>query len=241
MKTVFITGISGLLGTNLAHSFLEQGYKVTGLVRNKNSYKGNSHPALELVEGSLFGDLSETLRQADIVVHAAAETRQCLSGYEHYYSINRNATVLLYYASVNCNVKHFIYISTANTSGYGTEQEPGAEDTPVKCPFDKSLYAKSKLAAEDFLMGTANKMKVTILNPTFMLGAYDSKPSSGKIILMGWNKRIVAYPPGGKNFVYVKDVAQAALLCIEKGGDREKYLITGENLSYRYFLQSYQV
>lgn len=235
MKTVFLTGISGLLGTNLAHQLLATGHKVIGLVRKKESYLGLNHPNLTLFEGSLFSDLTQVLKDVQIVVHAAAETRQCLKSYSQYYNINRNATILLYNTALFCNVEHFIYISTANTSGYGSSEQPGDENTPVKSPFDKSLYAKSKLEAERYLLCSANKMKVNILNPTFMIGAWDSKPSSGRIILMGWNKRIAFFPPGGKNFVHVEDVAKAVLRCIDYGKPGEKYIIAGDNLSYHEF------
>lgn len=235
MKTVFLTGISGLLGTNLAHQLLAAGYKVIGLVRKKESYHGLNHPNLILLEGNLFSDFSEVLQEVDIVIHAAAETRQSLSKYSHYYQINCNATIFLYNTSVHCKVAHFIYISTANTSGYGTKEFPGTENTAVKSPFDQSLYAKSKLEAENYLIDSTHRIKVTILNPTFMIGAWDSKPSSGKIIKMGWKKRVTFYPPGGKNFVHVEDVANAAIQCIDSETTVEKYIISGENLSFKEF------
>lgn len=65
-----------------------------------------------------------------------------------------------------------------------------------------------------------------------MIGALDSKPSSGKIILMAWKKKIIFYPPGGKNFVHVKDVSKSILNCLEKEVKGKKYLIGNENLSY---------
>lgn len=235
MKTVFITGISGLLGTNLAHQLLENGYRVIGLVRKRTSYHGMEHPNLELVEGTLFSDLTEVLQKVDIVVHAAAETRQSLTKYSHYYEINRNATILLYNTSIYCNVGHFIFISSANTSGYGTKEKPGDECSPVRSPFDRSLYSRSKVEAENYILNSSHAMKITILNPTFMIGAWDSKPSSGKIILMVWKKRIALFPPGGKNFVHVADVANAVVRCAEQGISGEKYIISGENLSYREF------
>src|SRR5690554_7967565 len=70
-----------------------------------------------------------------------------------------------------------------------------------------------------------------------MIGAYDSKPSSGKIILMGLKKRIVFYPPGGKNFVPVKDVVNAIINAFHKGTSGEKYLIAGTDLSYKTFFK----
>lgn len=101
--------------------------------------------------------------------------------------------------------------------------------------FKQSHYAKSKLEAENYLLKNKHKIDTVIINPTFMLGAYDTKPSSGKIILMGWNKRLIFYPPGGKNFVHVKDVSFGIIKAIEKGVSGEKYLLANTNLSYKEF------
>jgi nucleoside-diphosphate-sugar epimerase len=240
MKTVFITGITGLLGANLVHFLIQEEYRVIGLVRNKKSYKGFMHPRLTLVEGSLFSDLTEHLHGVDVVIHAAAETRQNLIRYQDYAKVNYNGTVLLYLTAAHCLVKKFIFVSSANTVGYGSADAPGDESMPIRSPFDKSFYAKSKIEAEKYLLQNRNDMEVVIVNPTFMLGARDSKPSSGKIILMGWKKRILFYPPGGKNFVHVVDVVEALHQCILREKRGEKFIIAGENLTFHDFFKKLQ-
>ncbi|CAM1369159.1 NAD-dependent epimerase/dehydratase family protein [Tenacibaculum xiamenense] len=237
MKHVFITGINGLLGTNLCHELLAKGYYVTGLVRNKNSYKGNTHENLSLIEGQLFDDFSSLFKKIDVVIHVAAVTDQGLLNYYDYWSINCNATKQLFNTAIICSVKQFIFVSTANTLGYGSLKELGNEKSEVSSLFRQSYYAKSKIEAEKYLIRNKHKIKTIIVNPTFMLGAYDSKPSSGKIILMGWNKKVIFYPPGGKNFVHVKDVATGIINAINKGVSGEKYLLANKNLSYKEFYE----
>ena len=95
--------------------------------------------------------------------------------------------------------------------------------------------------AEDHLLNHKHIMEMIIVNPTFMLGAYDTKPGSGKIILMGWRKKVIFYPPGGKNFVHVEDVAEGIIKCIEKGRNGEKYILANENLSYKEFFNKLNV
>ena len=237
MKQVFITGINGLLGTNLCHELLNKGYHVTGLVRNKNSYKGNYHNNLQLLEGQLFDDFSLLLKNIDIVIHAAATTDQSLLKYVDYWNINCNATKQLYNTAILSNVKRFIFVSTANTLGFGSLEELGTEKSKMNPLFKQSYYAKSKLEAENYLLKNKHKIETIIVNPTFMLGSYDTKPSSGKIILMGWKQKFIFYPPGGKNFVHVKDVCIAIINAIDKGISGEKYLLANENLSYKEFFE----
>ncbi|MFW5687840.1 MAG: NAD-dependent epimerase/dehydratase family protein [Bacteroidota bacterium] len=235
MKQVFVTGVNGFLGTNLTHILVRKGYFVKGLVRDRQKYKGILSPNLQLIEGDLFDDLTKVLCGVDYVVHIAAITDQDLLSFRDYWKINGSATIQLFHAAARCKVRKFVFVSTANTLGYGTIDCPGTEQTPIKKPFCSSLYAQSKLTAEKRLLDQCQVMGTIIVNPTFMLGAYDTKPSSGKIILMGRRKKVILYPPGGKNFVHVEDVAQGIVKCIEKGRTGENYLLAGENLSYRDF------
>ncbi|MGG7036339.1 MAG: NAD-dependent epimerase/dehydratase family protein [Flavobacterium sp.] len=237
MTRIFTTGINGLLGTNLVHDLLENGFRVKGLVRDESKYKGLTHQDLELVEGNLFDDFSSFLEETEVVIHVAAETNPGILDYSGYKKVNCDATMKLFDAAVKCRVKKFIFISTANTLGYGSLINLGSESKEMKSPFDASFYAKSKLEAEKYLLQNNDKIEVVIIHPSFMLGAYDTKPSSGKIILMGWKKKVVFYPPGGKNFVHVKDVSKAIINSLTQGKNSEKYLVVNENLTYSEFFR----
>ena len=116
MKNIFISGISGLLGTNLVNILLEQGYKVTGVIRNPDNFTGTRNENLTLLKGGLFDDYSAIFSVTDIVIHIAAETKQNILRYEEYYKTNFEATRHLYETAVKSDVKKFIFVSTANTS-----------------------------------------------------------------------------------------------------------------------------
>lgn len=237
MKKVFVTGITGFLGTNVLFKLLKDDYFVIALVRQKNSCYFEENENLQLIEGNLFTDISIYLKEVDYFIHIAAETAQDLLSYSDYKKINYDVTIYLYSQCIRFNVKKFLFVSTANTLGFGNLKELGDEKTPQKFPFTQSFYAKSKSEAENYLLQNNSETEVVILNPTFMLGAYDRKPSSGKIIFWGWKKKIVFYPKGGKNFVYVEDVADGILNAIENAKNGEKYILANENLKYKDFFQ----
>jgi dihydroflavonol-4-reductase len=237
MKRVFVTGANSLLGTNLIHLLLSNGYFVKGLVRNITKYKGYLSPHLQLITGGLFDDYTKILADVDYVVHTAAITCQSLVNYNDYLKVNRNSTIQLFHAAIKCKVKKFVFVSSANTIGHGSSISPGNESCVVGKPYRDSLYARSKKETEENLLSLSAEMETIIVNPSFMLGAFDTKPSSGRIILMGWKKKIIFYPPGGKNFVHVKDVALGIVRSLESGRNGEKYLLVNENLSYREFFE----
>lgn len=232
MKKVIVTGATGLLGTNVIIKLLKNGYSVIALVRKESKYLGEENGSLKWVEANLSSDLSQYLKNVDFMIHIAAETRMNLLTYNEYRKVNYEWTVDLFNQAQKCEVKKFLFISSANTLGFGNKADPGSEEKRQKYPFTQSWYAQSKLEAENYLLRNANNTEVIILNPTFMIGAHDSKPSSGKLIFWVWKKKLIFYPKGGKNFVHVEDVANGVVNALEKGKNGEKYLLANENLSY---------
>ena len=75
-----------------------------------------------------------------------------------------------------------------------------------------------------------------------MLGAFDTKPSSGRIILMGLHKKLISLSTGREKFrVYVKDVAQSIINAITHAKNGEKYIACNENISYRDFFRKLNI
>ena len=236
---VLVTGANSLLGTNVVERLLGQGYQVRGLVRDACRFHLAPHPRLVLAEGD-FTDpetIWKALKGCDHVVHVAACTEQGIPDYGHYRKINVDATHRLFLFAAKAGVRRLVYVSTANCFGFGTKENPGDETRPPCPPFTGSLYARSKQEAQYLLLRLKHLMDVVVVNPTFMLGAYDSKPSSGQIILMGYRKKVVFCPPGGKNFIHAGDAAAGVVAALESGRSGEAYLLSGENLTYREFFR----
>lgn len=114
-------------------------------------------------------------------------------------------------------------------------EHPGDESRPSVPPFSLAGYTRSKIEAQKVIDSYRGRIETVTLCPTFMIGPFDSRPGSGRIILMGYRKPLIFCPPGGKNFVAVQDVASCAVTALVKGTPGEAYLIAGENLSFRQF------
>lgn len=112
-------------------------------------------------------------------------------------------------------MKNFIFVSTAATIGFGSIETPDNESNHINPISEKSYYARSKLEAEKILAHYQNKINIANIHPTFLIEPYDSKPSSGKLSLMGLKKSFIFYFPGGKNFVHVRDVTAAIRKVLE--------------------------
>ena len=79
---------------------------------------------------------------------------------------------------------------------------------------------------------TADGLNAVIVNPTYMLGPWDWKPSSGRMLLAVGKQFTPMAPPGGNNFADVRDVAAGILLAHEKGEIGRQYILGGENYTY---------
>ena len=236
---VLVTGANGLLATNVIIELLARNYLVRGVLRDRNKFCGNRHPDLELLQGDITDKefLEIAVRDCDYLIHTAAITDQNLVRYSDYHQVNVSAVENLIQISIREHVKRFVFISSANVFGHGSKKKPGDEQIPARKPFTDSHYAMSKLRGQQIVLNHQDKIDVVVACPTLMLGPYDSAPSSGRIILIGYNKKILLCPPGGKNFLHVKDAALGVVNALEKGKSGEIYLLANENLSYKEFFQ----
>jgi dihydroflavonol-4-reductase len=236
---VLVTGANGFLASNVVRELNRRGYGVRAMVRSTADLRSLSGTVYELFYGNITSIVhaAEAAKGCDVVIHIAADTSQYYTNVDSYKEVNVLGTLNMLEAALKNKVKRFIFVSTANTFGFGTKSNPGNENMPPKYPFTSSGYAMSKMKAQDLVLEYANsgKLEALVVNPTFMIGPYDTKPSSGKIITMIYNRKFVPVPTGGKNFIHVADVAAGICNAIEKGKTGSCYLLSNENLSYSEF------
>lgn len=226
-----------MLATNLVENLLAKGYFVRGLLRDLTAYKGALHPNLELVEGDFTNE--STIRSAvcecDCVIHSAAITSQGLLSYDQYKRVNVDATIQLLDVALECGVKRFVYVSTANTIGFGSPSNPADESAPIMPPYSDSMYVRSKYEAEEAVLAASDRIDVVVTNPTFMIGKYGDDKGSNRIFKMA--RRVTFSPRGGRNFIDVEEAAEGVVAAMLRGRSGERYLICSENLSYRTFFE----
>ena len=237
---VLVTGANGLLGHHVVPELLSKGHSVRLLIRSERNIHFD-RTGVETVIGG-FGDesiLNQALIGCDAVVHIAAMISHVETDYSVFHRINVNSTIALFEKSQFMGVKTFVFISTSNTVANGKGSMQGTEDSPIAFPFSDSMYAQSKWKTEQELLArlTLGSMKLIIINPCFIIGGFDTKPSSGKLMLMGYKKRILFIPSGGKNFVSADNVSQVICNALGKGRSGERYLVAGENMSFKDFFE----
>lgn len=240
-----LLGATGLLGHNVLELLLKQGRKVRAVVREGSSIDSAlvaqaAAGQLEIYHGSILDSsvLERAVRGCTEVVNCAGVTDMTLQNLDDYRPVN---TALPFQAarlldSLSGGV--LVDVSTANTVDPGTRERPSDENTPFGGPFTASLYARSKRESEKSLLdfaATHLRTRVVILLPGFMIGPYDRKPSSGRLLRTAYKEPVMAAPPGGKSFVDARDVAAAVLGALDNPLAQGRYLTTGKSLTFKEF------
>ena len=152
MPKSLVTGGAGFIGSHVAEHLLQMGHEVVVLDDLSGGFRDNLPLNAHFVHGSvtetsLVNDLFE--RHAfDFVYHLAAYAAEGLSHFIKRFNYVNNliGSVNLINASVNHNIKSFVF--TSSIAVYGAGQTPMTEDmTPV--PEDS--YGIAKLAVEQEL------------------------------------------------------------------------------------------
>ena len=234
---ILVTGATGLLGSNLVRLLLSKNYQVSVFLQI-GSFTGSLDG---LIIKRYYGDilnaesLENAVEQNDVVIHAAAITELWPSRSKFIRDVNIIGTKNVIDAVLKFNLKRMIYIGSAssfNTTSNADSKFPGA-----KYGLD---YIDSKYEALNLVLNAVriNKLPALAILPTFMIGPFDYKPSSGKLILALAQKKLKYYTDGGKNFIHVRDVATAIVNSIEMGRIGKYYIAGNENLTYdRFFMK----
>ncbi|MSQ02335.1 MAG: NAD-dependent epimerase/dehydratase family protein [Myxococcales bacterium] len=223
-----VTGGTGLLGNNLVRFLVAAGADVRVLSRNapRREFAGL---AVTEIEGDLddVGALQRLMEGAGCVVHAAAMVDIRFGDRERFEAVNVRGTAnVLAALPVGARLVH---VSTVDALGMRSREEPADEDC-LPQPHEAGVpYVDTKRAADVLVQQSAADW--IIVYPTYMLGPWDWRPSSGRMVVEISHGKGKLAPGGGNNFVHVGDVVDALVTASGKprGG---RWILGNENLSY---------
>lgn len=163
MSNVFITGISGFIGSELARQMTEAGHVVSG---TSFSSSNEQHIRCDIRKHAEILKAIEQV-QPEIIIHTAALSSVTLGRTMDYYESNVLGTEnVLSAADALGGRRRIVFISTAGV--YGNQPvEVLSEDLQ---PLPVSHYGMSKLVCERMLENAAEKHNITIIRPFNIIG-----------------------------------------------------------------------
>jgi dihydroflavonol-4-reductase len=233
---VFITGANGMLGASVTREALAQGYQVKAQILPGSSTKVLDGLAIEIVEGNILDTtfLEEAMASCQYVINIAALTTIWPRRLDIIHAVNLQGVKNIARLAQKFKYQRMVQIGTANSFNHGSKEAPGDENQPYTGDQFKMDYMDSKYEAQCHLlqMHQTQDFPVVILNPTYMIGPFDSGPTSGRMLLELYKNTLPGYAGGGKNFVYSKDVAVATVNALKMGRAGQCYIVGNENLYF---------
>jgi dihydroflavonol-4-reductase len=243
---VLVTGATGFIGANVVRAHLKRGDTVRCLVRKTSPSLALDGLGVEKIEGSLSdaGGLVRALQGCDGVQHIAGLFDPSPGGAARMREVHVDGTRRLLEAAAQAGVRRVVLCSSSITVGWGPLDRPGDEDTPIPdadrvFPPGSGLraYLDTKRESEALAVVAAEQgVEVPIVNPDYVIGPWDLKPTSGALIVAIARRPIPFYPAGGKCFVDAGDCGQGHVLALERGVAGRRYLLGNHNMSYKDFM-----
>ena len=239
-RHILITGGAGYIGSLLTSELLRLNYRVT--VLDNLLFGGESlvpflyHPNFNFIKAdvtqprAIKDSIKDGWPKPDAIIHLAAIVGfpACQAvGKQVAWKYNVEATQMAFEQAADLGVDRFVFASTYSNYGLSPDGKPVTEETPLN---PQSLYAETKIAAEEYLLGQKDASCSPLLFRFATL--YGISPRTrfdlivNQFVLEAFTKReLIIYQRGySRSFVHILDVAHGVILGLEA----EKQKIHGQ-------------
>ena len=230
-RHVLITGGAGYIGSLLTSELLRKNQRVT--VVDSLLFGGEAlvpflhHPDFHFVKADVTEKravkdaVKDGWQKPDAVIHLAAIVGfpACQSvGKQVAWRYNVEAVKTVFGQAADLGVDRFVFASTYSNYGLSPDGRAVTEESPLN---PQSLYAETKIAAEEYLLGQKDSSCAPLLFRFATL--YGISPRTrfdlivNQFVLEAFTKRrLIIYQRGySRSFVHIRDVAHGVMLGLE--------------------------
>jgi nucleoside-diphosphate-sugar epimerase len=230
-RHILITGGAGYIGSLLASELLRLNYRVT--VLDSLLFGGEAivpflhHPNFHFVKTDVTEPravkdaLKNDWQKPDAVIHLAAIVGfpACQAvGKQVAWRYNVESVKTVFGQAVDLGVERFVFASTYSNYGLSADGKPVTEESPLN---PQSLYAETKIAAEEFLLSQKDASCAPLLFRFATL--YGLSPRTrfdlivNQFVLEAFTKRVlIIYQRSySRSFVHIRDVARGVIMGLE--------------------------
>lgn len=233
---LLITGGTGFLGHHLIKKLFEQGYNDIRVLKTKDddaSFLKEFN--IQYFNGDIrnIDDVNNAIKGCDIVFHLVGMISYWDKMNKIQYDINVLGTRNVVNACLENRIERLIYVSS-NASVGNVVDGLANEETEYNLAKLKVNYCDTKHLAElEIANGVKKGLNAVIICPASMYGDGDIRRIHSDLMFkfnFPFNRIII---PGGLAVVDVNDVAESLIKAWQIGKSGERYLIVGENLTFK--------
>lgn len=245
----FVTGSTGLLGSNLVRELVSRGVKVRALARSPDKARKQfaDLAGVEVIQGDMLQveAFTSALSDVDVLFHTAAHFRDSYTGGNHWAelkSTNVDGTRDLLKAAYHAGVRRAVL--TSSIAVLNGKRGTLINESMLRELADADDYYRSKIMGDEVasdLMQTHPDLDVCFVLPGWMHGPGDAGPTSaGQVTLDYLAQKLPGVAPATFSFVDARDVALAEIAAAERGRRGERYLAAGCHTTMGDLLKDYE-
>jgi dihydroflavonol-4-reductase len=234
VRTVLVTGATGLTGSNVCRLLARRGDHVRALVRPTS----DSEPLAQLGVELVLGDVTEAAQVAvavkgcEDVIHCAALLGGASQDMREFELVNAGGTSNVLDAALTEGVRRVVAVSTGTFFDTTTDAAP--EDAPVAAEPGADPYTVTKLAAFQAAMArAASGQDVVTCHPGAIYGPAPvasralARTSFNRVLLSALRGRLDRYLRFPVSWVFADDVARGCIAALDRGVSGERYMLNG--------------
>lgn len=235
---ILVTGGTGFLGAYIIKELVEKGHRVRAIRRSPKIpfyIPASVFGQVEWLSGDVLDviGLEEAMEGVDAVIHSAAMVSFHKRDRHEMFQTNIEGTANVVNMALAQNVKRFIHVSSVAALGRLTNEEQVTEEKKWEDHKGNTNYAISKFHGEiEVWRGIGEGLPAVIVNPSTILGYGDWNTSSCALFKNVF-RQFPWYTNGRNGFVAVEDVARAIALLLEKDITGERFILNGDNWTFR--------
>lgn len=233
---VLVTGATGFVGSQVAAALVRQGEQVRVLRRKASSTLALDGLDVEHVLGDILEPeaVKAAVSGCERVYHVAALSSYWRARAADVYRVNVEGTRIVMDACLRAGTPRVVHTSSAAAVGVRRDGRPSDETQPLDPHEEHFAYAHSKhLAEQEVLKAVHLGLEAVMVNPAAVIGPGDYNLITGSLIVEMAKRPLPACPPGGVCMADIDAIVQGHLAAAEKGRVGERYILGGENLTYR--------
>jgi len=236
---ILVTGATGFIGKNLVRALTAGDNHVRALYRDEAKLVDMQSPQVSFIKGDVTDkeSLLKAMTGCNKVYHLAAYAKVWAKDKEIFNRINIEGTRNVMDAALAAGISKVVVVSTAGVFGPG---ERVNEVTQRTLPFF-SDYERTKAEADAILTAQySGLIDLCIVCPARVFGPGELSQANSvtRLIRMYMQGRYRFLPGDGLaagNYVFVDDLVAGMIAAMEKGKPGERYILGGENISYKAF------